>query len=90
MLQVTDNIEASCVFYVKVDTCTNLEQSKICNLTVNKFGIVKLIVRHDFSVGVSVMKYPGGYSRQSSAEALPLEQNPIDTRQLCDLEYHTP
>jgi hypothetical protein len=52
MLQVMDNMEASCVFYVKVGTFTQLEQSKINLLTVNKSGIVTLTVRHDMIVGV--------------------------------------
>jgi len=42
MLQDMDNMEASFVFYVKVGTFTNLEQSKNAVLTVNKMGIVKL------------------------------------------------
>jgi len=33
MVQDMDNMEASCVFYVKVGTFTNLEQSKISLLT---------------------------------------------------------
>jgi hypothetical protein len=53
MLQVMDNMEASCVFYVKVGTFTHPEQSKISHLTVNKSGIVKLTVQHDLIVRVS-------------------------------------
>jgi len=55
MLQVMDNMEASCVFYVKVGTFTHLEQSKICLLTVNKSGIVTLPVQHDMIVSVIFM-----------------------------------
>jgi len=44
MLQVMDNMEASCVVYVKVGTFTHLEQSKISLLMVNKSGIVTLTV----------------------------------------------
>jgi len=55
VLQVLDNMEASCVFYVKVGTFTHLEQSQISLLTVNKFRIVKLPVQHDFIVSVSFM-----------------------------------
>jgi hypothetical protein len=54
MLQVMDNMEASCVFYVKVGTYTHLEQSKICLLTVNKSGIWTLTVRHDMTVSVII------------------------------------
>jgi len=55
MLQVMDNMEASCVFYVKVGTCTHLEQCKISLLTVNKSGIVTLTVQHDMIVSVIFM-----------------------------------
>jgi len=52
MLQVMDNMEASCVFYVKVGMLTHLEQSKISLLTVNKSGIVTLTVQHDMTFSV--------------------------------------
>jgi len=55
MLQVMDNMEVSCVFYVKVSTFTHLKQSKIALLTVNKSGIVTLTVQHDMIVSVSSM-----------------------------------
>jgi len=55
MLQVMDNMEASCVFYVKVGTFTHLEQSKVFLLTVNKSGIVTLTVQHDLIVSVIFM-----------------------------------
>ena len=73
MLQNMDNIEASCVFYVKVSTITHLEQSKISLLTVNKLGIVRLTVQHDMIVTVSFMLYHGDYLRQTSADVLSLE-----------------
>jgi len=55
MLQVMDNMEASCVFYFKVGTFTHLEQCKITLMTVNKMGIVKLTVQHDLIVSISFM-----------------------------------
>jgi len=78
MLQVVDNMEASCVFYVKVGTFTHLEQSKISLLTVNKSGIVTLTVQHDMIISVIFMQYPGDHLRQSSADVLSLEERPID------------
>jgi len=63
MLQDMENMEASCVFYVKVGMFTHLEQSKISLLTVNKLGIVRLTVQHDMIVSVIFMKYPGDYLR---------------------------
>jgi len=55
MLQVMDNMEASCIFCVMVGTLTHLEQSKILHLTVNTFGIVQLTIQHDLTVSVSFM-----------------------------------
>ena len=55
MLQVMDNMDASCLFYVKVGTFTRLEQSKIFLLTVKKSGIVTLTVQHDLRVSVIFM-----------------------------------
>jgi len=53
MLQVMDNMEASCVFYVKVNTFTHLQHSKTALLTVNKSGIMTLTVQHDMIVSGS-------------------------------------
>jgi hypothetical protein len=77
MLQDMDNMEASCVLYVKVSTFTHLEQSKTTLLTVNQSGMVRVIIRHDLIVSVSFMYYPGEYLRQPSAHVLSLEQCPI-------------
>jgi hypothetical protein len=78
MLQVMDNMEVSCVFYVKVSTFTHLEQSRIGFLTVNKSGIMTLTVHHDIIVSVSFMLYPGDYLRQTSADVHSLELHPIN------------
>jgi len=77
MLQDMDNMEASCVFYVKVSTFTYLEQSKTSLLTVNKTGIVRLTVQHDLIVSVSFMYYPRDSLRQTSADVFTLKQWPI-------------
>jgi hypothetical protein len=55
MLQVMDNMEASCVLYVKVGMFTHLEQGKIFLLTVKKLGIVMLTIEHDLIVSVIFM-----------------------------------
>jgi len=55
MLQVMDNMEASCIFYVKVGTFTHFEQRKILLMTVNKTGSVKLTIQYDLIVSVSFM-----------------------------------
>jgi len=55
MLQVMENIEASCIFSVKVGTFTHLEQTEISLLMVNKSGMDKLTVQHELIVSVSFM-----------------------------------
>jgi hypothetical protein len=55
MLQVTDNMEASCVFYVKVGMFTHLEQSKVSFVTVNTAAIVKLTVQQNLIVSISFL-----------------------------------
>jgi hypothetical protein len=74
MLQDMDNMEASCVFYVKVGTVTHLEQCKTSHLTVKEMGIVRLTIQHDLIVSVSFMYYPGDYLRQTLADVLSLKQ----------------
>jgi hypothetical protein len=80
MLQVMDNMEVSCILYVKVSTFAHLQQSKIALLTVNKCGIITLTVHHDTIVSVSFMSYPGDYLRHTSADVLSLELDPIDIK----------
>jgi hypothetical protein len=74
MLQDMDNIEASCIIYVKVSMFIHLEQSKTSLLTFNKLGIVRLTVQHVLIVSVRFMYYLGDYFRQSSADILSLKQ----------------
>ena len=49
-----DNMEVSCIFYVKVGMFNHLEQSKISPLTVKKSGIEMLTVRYDMIVSVII------------------------------------
>jgi hypothetical protein len=85
-----DDMEASCVFSVKVGTFTHLEQSKIGRMFVNTAGIVMLTVRHDVTVSVIFMYYPGDYLRQTSADVLSLELHHINIEQLSDSSSLTP
>jgi len=78
MLQVRDNMEASCVIHVKVGTFTHLEQSKISLLTVNESGIVTLTVQPDMMVSVIFMQSPRESLRQTSADVLSLKQHHIN------------
>ena len=52
MLQDVDQMEASCVFYVKVGRFHRLSQSKISVLTIPSLGIVMLTVHYDLMVSV--------------------------------------
>jgi hypothetical protein len=90
MLQVMDNMEATCVFYVKVSMFTHLEQSKISLLTVNVSGIVTLTEQHDMIVSVIFTEYGGDYLRQTSADVLSLKLHDIHIEQLRDSSGRTP
>jgi len=90
MMQDMDNMEASCIFYFKVVTFTQLEQSKISLLTVNKSRIVRLTVQHDWIISVGFFYYPGDFLRQTSADILSLEEHPISIYQSSDFGCRTP
>jgi len=79
MSQDMDNMVGSCVFYLKVGTCTYLEQGKNSLLTAIKTGIVWLTVQHKVIISVSFMYYTRDSFRQTSAAILSLEQWPIDS-----------
>ena len=72
MLQDMDHMEASCVFYVKVGTLDQREQSKFCVLTVTKLGIVIITVQDNSTFSVSVRYDPGDVSIQTSPDILPV------------------
>jgi len=78
MLQVMDNMEASCIFYVKVGIFTPLEQSNMSLLTVNKSRIVTLTVQYDMIVSGILIYYSEDYLRQTSADILSLTLHPIN------------
>jgi hypothetical protein len=78
MLHDIDNMEATCVFCIKVSTFTHVDQSETTLLTVSESGMVRLNVQHDLIVSVSFIYYPGNYFRQTSADILSLEQYPIN------------
>jgi len=90
MMQDTDNMDASCVFYVKVGMLYYLAHSQIWLVTVNQMGIVRLTAQNDLIVGVSFMEYPGDVLRQTSADILSLEECPSDFGQSCDFGPCTP
>ena len=63
--------------YVKVSTLDQLEHSKFCVLTVTKLGIVRLTVQDDSTFSVSFMYKPGDLFRQTSPDALSVEEFPV-------------
>jgi len=69
-----DHMDASCVFYVKVHTFGQLEQSKINVLTIIAFGIVMLTVCHNMIVRMYFVLDPGNVLRQTSPDILPVEE----------------
>jgi len=77
MLQGINHREASCIFYVKVCTLGQLEQSKFGVLTVTKLGIVMLTVQIDSIFSVSFMFNPGDLLRQTSPDVLSVEEYPV-------------
>jgi len=79
-----DNMEVSCVFYVKVSMFTHLEQSKNGLLTVNDSGRMTLTVQHDMIVCITFMLYPRDNLRQTSAAVRSLELHPINIKDLGD------
>jgi len=70
MLQDMVHMEASWVFHVKVSTFVQLEQCRICVLTIILVGIVTLFVCHDVIVRLGFMLNPGYVWRQSAADDL--------------------
>jgi hypothetical protein len=74
MLQDMHNMAASWVFYVKVGTFTQLEQSKICCFNVNKSEMVRVTVQHDCNVTVSFTYYPGDFVIETSADSFSLNE----------------
>jgi hypothetical protein len=67
MWQDMDDMEESCIVYVKVGMFTHLEHCKISLLTVNKTGLVQITVKYDLIVTLSSMYDPGDRLRQTSA-----------------------
>jgi len=78
------DMEAICIFCVKVRTFVQLEPSKICRLTVIPFGIVMLTLRHDLMVSVCFMYGSGDVFRESSPDILSVEEFPCEDYHACD------
>jgi len=89
MLQDMDHMEASCIFYVKVGMFDQLEQSKICVLTVTTLGMIMLTVQHNLIFSLCFMKDPGDFLRQTSPVYLSIEEFPSDMIQQWDLCCHS-
>jgi len=74
MLQDIDNMEASCILYVKVGRFNQFEQTKISLLTVTSMGIVMLTVHHDLMVSMWLIQDPGDVLRQTSPDIHSIKQ----------------
>jgi hypothetical protein len=84
MLQGMDSLEVSGVYYVKVGTCTYLEQSKISLMTVFKSGFVKLSLQRDLNVSISFRYFARDCLRHTSADVSSLEPYPINLQHFSD------
>ena len=78
MLQDMDNMEASCIFYVKVCMFDELEQSKVCVLTVSDIVIVILTVQHGMIFSLCFMWDPWDSLRHTSPDVLSVEGLPLN------------
>lgn len=76
-MQDMDNMEAYCVFYVKIGILNQLEQSKIFLLTLDEMGILRPSVQHDFTGSISFISDSGDYLRYTSDDILSLEECPV-------------
>lgn len=81
MFQDIDNMEASCVLYIKGGTFDLLEHSKICILTGNEMGIIMLTVQPDWTVSIRLIYDPRDFFRQITPDVLSLKEFPIHIRQ---------
>jgi len=71
MLQDMDHMERSCIVYVKVGTHNQLEQSKICVLTITPLGIAMLTVHHYMMYSLCVKKDPRDFWDKHQQTSLP-------------------
>jgi hypothetical protein len=90
MLQDMDHREGSRVFYVKVRTFEQLEQSTICVLNVISVGIETLVVHYDMIVSVCFMLDPGYVLRQTSPDDLSVAEFPFYIYQTRDFSCRSP
>jgi len=59
MFRDIDHMQASSIVYVKVGTFDEIEQSRICILTVTTTGIVMLTALHHLILSICFMNDPG-------------------------------
>jgi len=90
MLQGMDYLEVSCVFLVKVGTLDQLEQNKICILTITLLGIAILTIQHAMIFSVCFMKHPGDVFRQISRDVFSVNECPFYMHQSWDFCCHAP
>jgi len=73
-----DHIEVRCV---KVGMFDQIEQSKICVLTVTILGIVRLTLQHDLEFNICFFQDPGDFLTETSLDILPSKQCPLRVSQ---------
>jgi len=74
MLEDMDDVEASCILYVKVVTFDRLEQCKVCVLTTTTIGMVILTIQHDMMFSLSFKPDCWDFLRHTSPDVHSLEE----------------
>jgi len=77
MLQDMDRMDANCILYVKVGMFDELEQNKICVLTITALGIAMLTIHHDLILSICVIQHHGYVLGQTSPDVLSVEECPV-------------
>jgi len=90
MLQDMDHMKAICIFYGKVGMIDQLQQSKICVLTVTTLGILMLPTQQDWIVSHCFMLDAGYVLRQTLPHVLSIEELLIYIWQTWDFVCCTP
>jgi len=84
-----DHMEASYVFYVKINRFDQFEEGKINILTGISLGIDMLSVHLDWMVSVWFLWDPGDVFRRTSSDVLSIEECPFYIHQKCIITCHS-
>lgn len=77
MLQNKDHMEVSFIFYVKVSKFNQLEQNKICIVTITTLGIAMQTIYHDMIVSISCKYDHRDVLRYTSPDVRSIDECPL-------------